>query len=50
MFIIFAFQKPAHVFNGCQSQMVHCHEKCSLWTKLAKNSEKQPFTNDKIVF
>ena len=26
MFIIYAFQKPADVINGCESQVVHCHE------------------------
>ena len=50
MFIIYAFQKPADVINGCQSQMVHCHEKRLSWTKFSKNFEKQRFTDDKIVF
>ena len=35
MFIIYAFRKPADVINGCQSQVVHCHEQRFLWTKLA---------------
>ena len=50
MFIIYAFQKPADVINGCQSQVVHCHELRLLWTKLAKIFEKKRFTDDKIVF
>ena len=27
IFIIYAFQKPADVIDGCQSQVVHWHEK-----------------------
>ena len=50
MYVIIAFQKLADVINGCQSQMVHCHEKRLSWTKLAKTFEKQPFTDDKTVF
>ena len=35
MFIIYAFQKPADVINGYQSEVVHCHEQRLLWTKHA---------------
>ena len=50
MFIIYAFQKPADVINGCQSQMVHCHEKRLSWTKLSKILKSNVLQMIKLCF
>ena len=26
VYITYAFQKPADFINGCQSQVIHCHD------------------------